>query len=101
MELRKKVSSTLQFISFWRRNFLYGKKESCLQDSPPAAGRGSGMFPLRRSAIITFLPYGKFGEFSYIVKKRKCLFPSIPAILKPCIQHITNICKSQKMYKKN
>ncbi|MCI9198970.1 MAG: hypothetical protein HFI03_00830 [Lachnospiraceae bacterium] len=45
----KKVSSTLlQFTSFWRRTFLYSKKESCLQDSPPAAGRGSDMLPLRR-----------------------------------------------------
>ena len=29
------------------------KKESCLQDSPPAAGRFSDMFPRRRSAIYT------------------------------------------------
>ncbi len=41
-------------------------KKSCLQDSPPAAERSSDMLPLRRSAIIAFLPYGKFGELSYI-----------------------------------
>ena len=29
------------------------KKESCLQDSPPAAGRFSDMLPLRRSAILS------------------------------------------------
>ena len=28
------------------------KKESCLQDSPPAAGRFSDTLPLRRSAIL-------------------------------------------------
>ena len=33
------------------------KKESCLQDSPPAAGRFSDIIPLRRSAI---LPGGLF-----------------------------------------
>jgi len=32
-------------------------KESCLQDSPPAAGRFSDIIPLRRSAI---LPEGLF-----------------------------------------
>ena len=39
-----------------------------MQDSPPAAGRDIDMLPLRHSAII-FLPYRKFGELSYIVKK--------------------------------
>ena len=29
------------------------KKESCLQDSPPAAGRFSDILPLRRSAILS------------------------------------------------
>ena len=29
-------------------------------------GRGSDMLPLRRSAIIVFSPYGKFGELSYM-----------------------------------
>ena len=29
------------------------KKESCLQDSPPAAGRFSDTLPLRRSAILS------------------------------------------------
>ncbi|MCC2727816.1 hypothetical protein LK490_18355, partial [Blautia sp. MSK22_86] len=33
------------------------KKESCLQDSPPATGRFSDIIPLRRSAI---LPGGLF-----------------------------------------
>ena len=33
------------------------KKESCLQDSPPAAGRFNDIIPLRRSAI---LPGGLF-----------------------------------------
>ena len=32
-------------------------------------GRDSNILPLRRSAIIIFLPYGKFGELSYMVKK--------------------------------
>jgi hypothetical protein len=39
--------------------FSIRKKESSLQDSSPAAGRGSNMLPLRRNAIIAFLPYGK------------------------------------------
>ena len=39
------------------RTFLLYKKESCLQDSPPAAGRFSDIIPLRRSAI---LPEGLF-----------------------------------------
>jgi hypothetical protein len=59
--LHKEPSVLPQFISFRRRNFLYGKKESCLQDSPPAAGRGSDILPLRRSAIIAFY---------HMVKKR-------------------------------
>jgi len=29
------------------------KKESCKQDSPPAAGRFSDILPLRRSAILS------------------------------------------------
>ena len=28
------------------------EKESCLQDSPPAAGRDSGTLPFRRSVIL-------------------------------------------------
>jgi len=43
--------------TLWR-NFLLCKKESCLQDSPPAAGRGSDILPLRRSAIIIFYYMG-------------------------------------------
>ncbi len=81
----KKVSSTLheepsvlsQFISFWRRNFLYGKKESCLPDSPPAAGRNSDILHLRRSAIIAF--------YHMIKRRYRCdtlffpsLFPKFP-----------------------
>jgi hypothetical protein len=70
------------FFTIWeiRRTFLCGKKESCLQDSPPAAGRGSDMFPLRRSAIIAFSPYRKFGELSYMVKK--------------CLRHFLNLYPS-------
>ena len=52
-------------------------------DSSPAAGRGSDMFPFRLSAIIAFSPYGKFGELSYMVKKRLRhfnLFPSSEGI---------------------
>ena len=30
----------------------YSKKESCLQDSPPAVGRVNDTLPLRRSAIL-------------------------------------------------
>ncbi len=33
------------------------------QDSPPAAGRGRDMFPLRRSAIIAFYHMGNPKEF--------------------------------------
>ena len=39
-----------QARSLWR-NFLLHKKESCSQDSPPAAGRSSDTIPIRRSAI--------------------------------------------------
>ena len=35
-----------------RRSFLLIKKESCSQDSPPAAGRSSDTIPIRRSAIL-------------------------------------------------
>ena len=45
------------------------KKNPAKQDSPPAAGRDSDILLLRRSAIIAFLPYAKFGELSYKVKK--------------------------------
>ena len=34
------------------KTFL-NEKESCLQDSPPAAGRFSDILPLRRSAILS------------------------------------------------
>ena len=45
-------------VSFYQefdgsRTFLLYKKESCLQDSPPAAGRFSDTLPLRRSAILS------------------------------------------------
>ena len=40
------------------------KKESCLQDSPPAAGRSSDILPLRRSAIIAFY-HMEFEGLSY------------------------------------
>ena len=33
--------------------FPVNKKESCLQDSPPAAGRFSDILPVRRSAILS------------------------------------------------
>ena len=48
------------------------KKESCLQDSPPAAGRFSDKFPFRRSAILPGGLYyfiGDFIEISYEIIK--------------------------------
>ena len=62
----KKVSSTLYNLRPSGEGISYKVKKSCLQDFPPAAGRSSDMLPLRCSAIIAFLPYGKFGELSYM-----------------------------------
>ena len=46
------------------------KIESCLQDSPPAAGRFSDMIPIRRSAILAepFYVIGNSGGISYYIK---------------------------------
>jgi len=39
-----------QFFEFFRGQIEYSVKESCLQDSPPAAGRFSDIIPLRLHA---------------------------------------------------
>ena len=51
------IISMTNFLNFFRGQIGYSVKESCLQDSPPAAGRFSDIIPLRRSAI---LPGGLF-----------------------------------------
>ena len=43
--------------------------KSCLQDSPPAAGRFSDILPLRRSAILSGAFFVSYGEVSYNTKK--------------------------------
>ena len=48
--------------------FSPNKKESCLQDSPPAAGRSCDIFRLRRSAIPEEFLYNR-NEVSYYIKK--------------------------------
>ena len=58
----------------FQRNFLLHKKESCLQDSPPAAGRFSDIY---LSAAVQSCPVGLFyaigdsNGISYCMKKRK------------------------------
>ena len=50
------------------------KKESCLQDSPPATGRFSDIIPLRRSAILPgglFMLSEHYGVISYNIKSRQ------------------------------
>jgi len=60
MNSYKKVSSTLYNLRPSGEGFSYMiKKNPPCRDSPPAAGRGSDMLPLRRSAIIAFLLYSK------------------------------------------
>ena len=56
----------------YKNNSLQNKtgnqKESCLQDSPPAAGRFSDIIPLRRSVLLPgglYFFIGKFNEISY------------------------------------
>ena len=47
------------------------KKESCLQDSPPAAGRLERQLPFRRSAILpgrAFYVIGNSNGISYYIK---------------------------------
>ncbi|MBS7008333.1 hypothetical protein [Anaerostipes sp.] len=48
------------FISWDALFYERNKKESCLRDSPPAAGRFGDMIPYRRSAILAerFLFHG-------------------------------------------
>jgi len=50
-----------QFFEFFRGQIGYSVKESCLQDSPPAAGRFSDIIPLRRSAILPGGPFCVIG----------------------------------------
>ena len=50
----------------------WDKKESCLQDSPPAAGRLERQLPFYRSAILpgrAFYVIGNSNGISYYIKK--------------------------------
>ena len=50
------LKNNMVYVVFKAFSLLQSKRESCSQDSPPAAGRFSDTLPLRRSAI----PSGAF-----------------------------------------
>ena len=63
--------SLQDLIQTWSLAY-YCKKESCLQNSPPAAGRYKRHLPFRRSAILpgrAFYAIGNSNGISYSIKK--------------------------------
>ena len=70
--IESSVLSCSVFTAFPPEKISYKiKKESCLQDSPPAAGRICDTIPFRRSAI---LPEGLLLYRNFLYSKKECSF---------------------------